>query len=650
MGAMRRLRTPELVGDLDPVVLARWLFILVWAFSAANALHYLNRGWLPHDVGTLGQPAVRVLRGQWPQRDFDDTYTGGLALFDALGFRILGISAMTLRWLVFTVYLAWVPTVWYLTRRLAGPVLAALATLLAAAWTLPMYAEGMPSWYNLFLATFGAAALFRWIEVRRGRWLFLAGLAGGLSLLVKVIGLYYIAGVLLYLLFDALSPPVTGDEGRGRGVHRGFAIAAALVLAAIVVALVARAMGAEGTVRFAVPAVAPSLALVGWAAWRARGRPTAPWSRLVGTVALFGAGIALPVTVFLVPYAAVGALGDVYRGVFVRPAHRLSSAHWVGRWGHGIGAGLAACTVLWLFRPPRRRNLLGTVASAAVGLLLAGALVASSRSRVYLALWQMLWWLPPWIALAAGVRVLATKAPEERDRKLFAIVAIWGMISLVEIPFAAPIYYFFSAPLIAVVAVALAGDGPRVRRAWLLAVGTLVLGFTVLRLNPGFVLNLGYRPEHGRENVVLDLTMAGGLRVDSADAHDYETLVRMVDALADGPYIYATPDCPEVYFLTGKRNPTPTLYEFLDPRQNEASRILPELDSTGVRVVVINRNPYFSDPVSPRLVAGLQKRYPLARSVGRFLVVWKAPPGSPAHASPVGGRAGTPPVKARHAP
>ncbi len=635
MGAMRRFRMSELAGDLDPAVLARWLFILVWAFSAANALHYLNRGWLPHDVGTLGQPAVRVLRGQWPQRDFDDTYTGGLALFDALGFRVLGISAMTLRWLVFAVYLAWVPTVWYLTRRLTGPVLAALATLLAAAWTLPMYAEGMPSWYNLFLATFGAAALFRWIEVRRRRWLLLAGVAGGLSLLVKVIGLYYVAGVLLYLLFDALSPPAGGDgrsDGRGRGVHRGFAMAAGLALAAIVVALVARAMGAEALLRFGVPAVVPSFALVGWAAWRARGRPSASWGRLVGTVALFGAGVAIPVVLFLAPYAAVGALGDVYRGVFVRPANRFSSAHWVGRWGHGVGAALAACTVLWLFRPPRRRSAVGTVASWAVGLLLAGALVASSRSHVYLALWQTLWWLPPWVALAAAIRVLAMKAPQERDRKLFAIVAVWGMISLVEIPFAAPIYYFFSAPLLVVVAVGLAGDGPRVRRGWLAAVGALVLGFTVLRLNPGFVLNLGYRPEHGRQNVALDLTMAGGLRVDSADAHDYETLVRMVDALAGGPYIYATPDCPEVYFLSGKRNPTPTLYEFLDPRQNEPSRILPELDSAGVRVVVINRNPYFSKPVSPGLVAGLQKRYPLARSVGRFLVVWKAPAGRPAHA------------------
>ena len=59
----------------------------------------------------------------------------------------------------------------------------------------------MPSWYNLFFATFGAAALLRYLEVRTRRWLFVAGVCGGLSILMKVIGAYYIAGVLLFLAF-----------------------------------------------------------------------------------------------------------------------------------------------------------------------------------------------------------------------------------------------------------------------------------------------------------------------------------------------------------------------------------------------------------------------------------------------------------------
>jgi hypothetical protein len=152
-----------------------------------------------------------------------------------------------------------------------------------------------------------------------------------------------------------------------------------------------------------------------------------------------------------------------------------------------------------------------------------------------------------------------------------------------------------------------------------------LLGFTVLRLNPGFIRNLGFTPAHGVQSQALALPRAGGLRVDAAEKEEYDTVVRLVEAHAGGPYIYATPDCPEVYFLSARLNPTRTLFEFLDPGRNVPSRILDALDRTGVRVVVVNRTPLFSPPIDSALVAGLQARYPVAQEVGRFLVAWRAP-------------------------
>src|SRR5258706_4951174 len=64
-----------------------------------------------------------------------------------------------------------------------------------------MYAAAMPSWYNLFFATFGLAALLRYIEMQTGRWLVVAGFCGGISFLFKLLGLYFIAAALLFLLF-----------------------------------------------------------------------------------------------------------------------------------------------------------------------------------------------------------------------------------------------------------------------------------------------------------------------------------------------------------------------------------------------------------------------------------------------------------------
>ena len=178
-----------------------WRLVLlgVLIVSGAYLWWHLAQGWIPFDDGTVGQSAERILLGQLPHRDFDELYTGGLAWVNAAAFRLLGTSLWTTRLVLFVVFIAWVPAVYYSASRLARPLAAGGITLLAVAWSLPNYIAAMASWYCLFLATFGLAALFRYLEDDRDRWLVLAGLAGGLSFLVKIVGLYYVAGVLLFL-------------------------------------------------------------------------------------------------------------------------------------------------------------------------------------------------------------------------------------------------------------------------------------------------------------------------------------------------------------------------------------------------------------------------------------------------------------------
>src|SRR5260370_19994193 len=74
-------------------------------------------------------------------------------------------------------------------------------TLFAVVWSLPNYSAAVPSWYNLFFATFGLAALFAYLSDRFPKWLFIAGLCGGCSFLAKHVAMYYAAGVLLVLVF-----------------------------------------------------------------------------------------------------------------------------------------------------------------------------------------------------------------------------------------------------------------------------------------------------------------------------------------------------------------------------------------------------------------------------------------------------------------
>ena len=226
----------------------------VLAIAAVYVGAHIGSGWVPADDGILSQSALRVMQGQLPHRDFAEIYTGGLSVVHALAFRVFGVSLLSLRICVFLFFLAWIPAVYYIALRFTSAVAAGLVTLMVVAWSFPNYPAAMPSWYNLFFATFGAAALLRYLDVRRARWLFVAGICGGISILIKVIGAYYIAGVLLFLAFleqsDEQSDHESAETGKSAVPYRVFTTSALMLFLALgaVIAVLAFAGGA-----FALP-------------------------------------------------------------------------------------------------------------------------------------------------------------------------------------------------------------------------------------------------------------------------------------------------------------------------------------------------------------------------------------------------------------
>src|SRR5687768_6472008 len=170
-----------------------------WAAAVAYVAWRADRHWVADDEGLIGQSAERVLRGELPHLDFADVYTGGWSFLHALAFDVVGVSLLTPRYTVLLFFALWLPAVLYIASRFVPPAAAVLTMLLAAVWSLPNYPAAMPSWYNLFLATFGVAALLRFGETGRVGWLCLGGFLGGLSFLIKVSGLFFVAAALLYL-------------------------------------------------------------------------------------------------------------------------------------------------------------------------------------------------------------------------------------------------------------------------------------------------------------------------------------------------------------------------------------------------------------------------------------------------------------------
>jgi hypothetical protein len=129
---------------------------------------------------------------------------------------------------------------------------------------------------------------------------------------------------------------------------------------------------------------------------------------------------------------------------------------------------------------------------------------------------------------------------------------------------------------------------------------------------------------HRQDVAALNVDRAGRLFVEPADARQYEELVTVVRRLAGaGGAIYATPDCPEVYFLCGYANPTRTTYDFFDEPDGRTARIDDALKRRRVNVVVLNRKPQFSGAPPPDLLALLRDAYPRSTEVGNFEVRWQ---------------------------
>jgi hypothetical protein len=159
---------------------------------------------------------------------------------------------------------------------------------------------------------------------------------------------------------------------------------------------------------------------------------------------------------------------------------------------------------------------------------------------------------------------------------------------------------------------------------------TLLLGFyiafLIFRVTPGFIYAMGYQYQPSTQSVLLRLPRAGGLRVEAVDASLYEQLIPVIEEHAgDSSFIYAAPDCPEVYFLAGKKNPTRTIFDFFDNPQERTARVLGAIATSNVNVIALLQQPPFSPPISADLSARLHALYPFSKHVGRFEVCWRAP-------------------------
>jgi hypothetical protein len=196
-GILRRWGAQAGIGFVDLHRAIRWAALVV---ALVYLTMFVARGWIPHDEGTLGQNAERVLAGQLPHVDFNEPYTGGLSFVYASVFLVAGVDLLHLRQLLLAVAMGTTVGVYLVARRFWSTPGAVGAAGVALVWSFPNYFAGLPSWWLLAAAVWAAWCLCRYLETGRLAFAAAAGLTVGCGLVVKQTGVYLVAGVVMALL------------------------------------------------------------------------------------------------------------------------------------------------------------------------------------------------------------------------------------------------------------------------------------------------------------------------------------------------------------------------------------------------------------------------------------------------------------------
>jgi hypothetical protein len=230
----------------------------------------------------------------------------------------------------------------------------------------------------------------------------------------------------------------------------------------------------------------------------------------------------------------------------------------------------------------------------------------------------------PVLAAAGAAWLVITRGSGAADRSTDAAIVITAVACstlLVEFPFAAPIYLLYTIPIAMLALTAVVRAAGLTPVPLQLVVAGFLLVFGLVRVTPGSVESFGSRFAATDETTRLKLDR-GGLRVRATDAQRYEGLVGAVQSLASGRTLWAGPDAPEVYFLSGVPNQTRTLFDFLDVTAGRVP-LIERVRAAGATLVVLNLRPDFSPAPDQATVDALRADFPNVRGVPGFLVFWR---------------------------
>jgi hypothetical protein len=207
-------------------------------------------------------------------------------------------------------------------------------------------------------------------------------------------------------------------------------------------------------------------------------------------------------------------------------------------------------------------------------------------------------------------------------QRLAILTATLACCTLIQFPYSSPVYFSYVAPLLVLAILPwFEGAAPPLKQAAAVG-GGFLLAFAVLLVNGVEPHTIGVRYAARPELRPMELERAGIL-VTNGQARIYRELITALQSRARGGYTWASPDAPEVYYLSGLRNPTRSFYEFLDDAPDPDAAALRAIDQHGITAIVLNLNPFFSPKVTQPMYEQLARRFPHGQTFGSLHLMWR---------------------------
>ena len=216
--------------------------VILTAAALRYWLLYFNRSTNLLDEGSQAAQALRIMHGELIYRDFFTVVTPGSYYTVAWLFQIFGTNLMVMRWAVLGLGLGILIATLVAARPVMAWPFAAAAALMTTVWGWFLVAPNFYSWQAAFFALIALCCYLRSVDQPRSTWLVWAGVASGMTVLVKQnVGAYTFAALLLTIWLSRLFDSQRDVRGR---VNRSLRFIAGLCAPIVPVVLLLIVAGA----------------------------------------------------------------------------------------------------------------------------------------------------------------------------------------------------------------------------------------------------------------------------------------------------------------------------------------------------------------------------------------------------------------------